>query len=93
MLPGPSVSGYSGLSSAQNRFACPRCYLSHRIVSRSVSDVLPKFPDNLVRETAAALLEKPVPVRVEFEACYGAYPVPHRIEKIVNQQCRRIVKR
>jgi len=35
--------GTQGLSSAQSHFACSRCYLSHRNVSRSVSGRYPAF--------------------------------------------------
>lgn len=55
-------------------------------------DVRPQFLGNLVRETAVALQERVGPEREEFEALYGAYPALQRIEKIVNQQCRRIAK-
>ena len=55
-------------------------------------DVRPQFLGNLVRETAAALLESLGTARETFEARYGAYPALQRIEKIVNQQCRRITR-
>ena len=55
-------------------------------------DVRPQFLHNLVQETAAALQGRLGQVREEFEAHYGAYPALQRIEKIVNQQCRRIAK-
>ncbi len=54
-------------------------------------DVRPQFLGNLVRETAAALLESLGTARETFEARYGAYPALQRIEKIVATQCRRIV--
>ncbi|MEW5756453.1 MAG: hypothetical protein AB1810_09115 [Pseudomonadota bacterium] len=59
----------------------------------SACDVRPQFLGNLVRETAAALQERLGPVREAFEARYGAYPALQRVEKIVNQQCRRSAKR
>lgn len=55
-------------------------------------DVRPQFLGNLVRETAAALLESLGPARETFEARYGAYPALQRIEKVVTTQCRRITK-
>jgi serine/threonine-protein kinase HipA len=45
-----------------------------------------------VQETAAALQDRLVAVREEFEAHYDPYPALQRIEKIVTQQCRRIAK-
>jgi len=56
-------------------------------------DVRPQFLGNLVRETAAALLENLGPSRETFEARYGAYPALQRIEKVVTTQCRRMMKR
>ena len=56
-------------------------------------DVRPQFLGNLVRETADALQERLGPQREAFETRYGAYPALQRIERIVIQQCRRIVKR
>ena len=56
-------------------------------------DVRPQFLGNLVRETADALQERLGPEREAFEARYGAYPALQRIEKIVTEQCRRMVKR
>lgn len=56
-------------------------------------DVRPQFLGNLVRETAAALLESLGQARETFEAHYGAYPALQRIEQVVTTQCRRIVKR
>jgi len=56
-------------------------------------DVRPQFLGNLVRETAAALLESLGPARETFEARYGAYPALQRIEQIVTTQCRRSEKR
>lgn len=55
-------------------------------------DVRPQFLGNLVRETAAALLENLGPVRDAFEARYGAYPALQRIEKVVATQCLRSEK-
>ena len=55
-------------------------------------DVRPQFLRNLVQQTAAALQDRLGPVSEEFEARYGAYAALQRIEKIVNQQCRRIAK-
>jgi len=56
-------------------------------------DVRPQFLGNLVRETAAALLERLGPARETFEARYGTYPALQRIEQVVTTQCRRIAKR
>ncbi|MEX2480088.1 MAG: type II toxin-antitoxin system HipA family toxin [Gammaproteobacteria bacterium] len=56
-------------------------------------DVRPQFLLNLVRETAHALHARIGLKREAFEARYGAYPALQRIEKIVDQQCRRIAKR
>jgi len=56
-------------------------------------DVRPQFLGNLVRETAAALLESLGPARETFEARYGAYPALQRIEQVVTTQCRRSEKR
>ena len=56
-------------------------------------DVRPQFLGNLVRETAAALLERLGPARETFEAHYGAYPALQRIEQVVTTQCRRSEKR
>ncbi len=56
-------------------------------------DVRPQFLGNLVRETAAALLESLGPARETFEAHYGAYPALQRIEQVVTTQCRRSEKR
>lgn len=56
-------------------------------------DVRPQFLGNLVRETAAALLERLGPARETFEAHYGAYPALQRIEQVVTTQCRRLMKR
>jgi len=55
-------------------------------------DVRPRFLGNLVRETADALQEKVGLERKAFEARYGGYPALQRIQKIVTQQCRRMVK-
>nr|WP_145960638.1 HipA domain-containing protein [Acidiferrobacter sp. SPIII_3] len=54
-------------------------------------DVRPQFLAKLVRETADRLQERIGAEREAFEARHGAYPALQRIEKIVNQQCRRIV--
>jgi len=56
-------------------------------------DVRPQFLGNLVRETAAALLESLGPARETFEARYGAYPALQRVEQVVTTQCRRSEKR
>ena len=56
-------------------------------------DRRPQFLGNLVRETAAALLESLGTARETFEARYGAYPALQRIEQIVTTQCRRSEKR
>lgn len=56
-------------------------------------DVRPQFLGNLVRETAAALLESLGQARQTFEAHYGAYPALQRIEQVVTTQCRRSEKR
>lgn len=56
-------------------------------------DVRPQFLGNLVRETAAALLESLGQARETFEARYGAYPALQRIDKVVTTQCRRMMKR
>ena len=56
-------------------------------------DIRPQFLGNLVRETAAALLESLGTARETFEARYGAYPALQRIEQIVTTQCRRSEKR
>ena len=56
-------------------------------------DVRPQFLGNLVRETAAALLERLGSARETFEAHYGAYPALQRIEQVVTTQCRRSEKR
>ena len=56
----------------------------------SQCDVRPQFLRNLVQKTTAALQERIGPEREAFEARYGAYPALQRIEKIVNQQYRRI---
>ncbi|MFZ0256092.1 MAG: type II toxin-antitoxin system HipA family toxin [Gammaproteobacteria bacterium] len=55
-------------------------------------DIRPQFLGNLVRETADALQERIGQEREAFEARYGEYPALQRIEKIINQQCRRISK-
>jgi serine/threonine-protein kinase HipA len=55
-------------------------------------DVRRQFLSNLVRETADALLEKIGLQRKTFEAFYGGYPALQRIQKVVTQQCRRMVK-
>ena len=56
-------------------------------------DVRPQFLGNVVRETAAALLERLGPARETFEEHYGDYPALQRIEQIVTTQCRRSGKR
>lgn len=56
-------------------------------------DVRPQFLRRLVRETADALQEKLGPEREAFETRYGAYPALQRVQSIVTQQCRRVVKR
>lgn len=56
-------------------------------------DIRPQFLGNLVRETAAALLESLGTARETFEARYGVYPALQRIEQIVTTQCRRSEKR
>lgn len=55
-------------------------------------DVRPQFLHNLVRETADALQGSIDSVREAFEERYAAYPALQRIQKIVTQQCRRLVK-
>lgn len=47
---------------------------------------------NLIQEVAAGLLERISPEREIFEERYEPYPALQRIEKIVNKQCRRILK-
>ena len=66
---------------------------AHWKVLAQACDVRPQFLDNLVRETAAGLLEKFRMVREVFESRYGAYPALQRIERIVTTQCRRSGKR
>lgn len=56
-------------------------------------DVRPQFLAKLVREIADALQERIDSAREAFEARYGAYPALQRVQKIVTQQCRRMVKR
>jgi serine/threonine-protein kinase HipA len=56
-------------------------------------DVRPQFLGKLVREAADALQDRIGPERKAFEERYGDYPALQRIQKVVTQQCRRLVKR
>ncbi|MDS4069687.1 MAG: type II toxin-antitoxin system HipA family toxin [Candidatus Competibacter sp.] len=56
-------------------------------------DIRPRFLGNLVEETAIRLLDAVAPLRESFEERSGAYPALRRVEQIVTQQCRRILRR
>lgn len=54
-------------------------------------DVGSRYLRGLLEETAASLMEQISLAKVRFEECYGEYPSLQRIEKIVRQQCSRVI--
>ena len=55
-------------------------------------DVRSRFLHRLLLETAEALLEQLGSLRVLFNEQYGEHPSLQRIERIVKQQCHRVIK-
>ena len=53
-------------------------------------DIGPRFLHKLLKETASSLLERLGEARERFEARYGDYRPPRRIDRLVRRQCSRV---